>query len=330
MLIYLIVNEEKRIRYFFWGIIAIIVILSYFILKEFLIALASAFILAYLLKPINDRLVKKMPIQLAAFLTILIVLIIILVIFFLIINSLINQLSEISGQKIIEGIKDNLNKLPYDEFVTKNLSEIISKLGEVFLKLVSEIITETPKKILTLFVTLFTTYYLLIDWDKLKKELSEILPFKNKHFVMERVETVIYDILVGTFILAVIETIIAIVGFWLLGIKLAVLLGFAIGVLAFIPALGPALVWVPLAIVEFSFGNYTAAIGVIVIGIILSSLIDGFLRIRLMKGKANIHPVIMLVGILGGVHFFGLIGFILGPLVLSILMTIVDNIPKIK
>ena len=323
-------DEEKRIRYFFWGIIAIIVILSYFILKEFLIALASAFILAYLLKPINDRLVKKMPIQLAAFLTILIVLIIILVIFFLIINSLINQLSEISGQKIIEGIKDNLNKLPYDEFVTKNLSEIISKLGEVFLKLVSEIITETPKKILTLFVTLFTTYYLLIDWDKLKKELSEILPFKNKHFVMERVETVIYDILVGTFILAVIETIIAIVGFWLLGIKLAVLLGFAIGVLAFIPALGPALVWVPLAIVEFSFGNYTAAIGVIVIGIILSSLIDGFLRIRLMKGKANIHPVIMLVGILGGVHFFGLIGFILGPLVLSILMTIVDNIPKIK
>lgn len=324
------VKHEKATRYLFWGIIAIIIVLSYLVLKGFLIAIAGAFILAYLLKPIYDRIEKKTNKPVAALASISLVIILILIIIGSLVGSLISQLSEFTGQGIIDEIANGVKNLPYKEVITDNLSEIIIKGGTYVIGLVSASVSEIPTKIVQLFVTLFVAYYILIDWDRLKRKISEILPFKNKHYVMEKIETVIEDVIVGTFLLALIEAFIITVGFALLGVKFAILLGFLVGLFAFIPALGPLIVWVPVALIELSLGNIGTAIGVTIIGLIVSSYVDSIIRIKLVGGKSKIHPAIMLVGLFGGIQIFGLIGFILGPLILSILLIIMENIPKIE
>jgi len=97
--------------------------------------------------------------------------------------------------------------------------------------------------------------------------------------------------------------------------------------MAFIPILGPAIVWVPLVLIKLALGDYTTAIGVIVIGVIISVGVDYLLRIKIMRDKTEINPIIMLIGILGGIKLFGLIGVIIGPLILSVLVTLTRSIP---
>ena len=323
-------DQNKAIQYLFWGIIAIVLIISFFIVKNFLIPLVSAFILAYLLKPVYNKLEKPLGKTMAAGLTIGAVLLIIISTIGFIINSLISQIPQLVNQEFSNKIIKALESLPFEGVVKNYIPELVNAAHNLLLDMASSILSEIPKRVIGIFITFFATFYLLIEWDNLKTKIKEILPFKNKHAVMDQIENVIGDIIKGTFLLAIIETVVASIGFLILGVKFALLLGVLIGIFAFIPALGPIIVWVPVALIELVKGNYFSAIGVAILGIILSIYVDNILRIKLMGKKVNIHPVVMLVGIFGGVSLFGLVGFILGPLVLSILITLIENIPKIK
>mgnify|MGYP001563594730 CR=1 FL=1 len=101
-----------------------------------------------------------------------------------------------------------------------------------------------------------------------------------------------------------------------------------IGILAFIPGLGPALIWVPLSIIEFLYGEKYTALGVIIFGIFLTVYLDSIFRTKVLSKKTQTHPVVMLFGIIGGVQLFGLIGLIIGPLILIIFLTIIESMPK--
>ena len=187
-------GDKKTIKYLFWGIILVILVLSYFILKEFLIALASAFILAYLLKPINDRLAKKMPRRVAAMTSLIIVVFLILIIISSIVGTLISEISQLLSRNLAEELITNIKNLPYEEVITENLAQIVSKVGSVSLELVSSIVSEIPSKLVALFIVLFATYYLLVDWEKLERKIEQLLPFKNRHQVMNKTKAIINDI----------------------------------------------------------------------------------------------------------------------------------------
>ena len=109
---------------------------------------------------------------------------------------------------------------------------------------------------------------------------------------------------------------------------LKVLLLFLSFFLAFIPGLGSAIVWVPLAIYYLFFENWFTFIGVVVTGVILSVFVDTILRTKLLGKKSNINPYIMLIGILGGISLFGIFGFIIGPLILIYSLKIIREYLK--
>jgi len=323
-------SDEKITLYLSWAIIIAIIFLSYLIVKDFLVAIAAAFILAYLLKPIYDRLEKPLGKVPAALGTIIFVAIIFLLIIGSLIGSLISEITTILSGDTIESLFERIQALPFEEILTENLSEIIKEVGKFAIELIKVSASTIPEKFLALFITLFTTYYLLIDWNNIKRKVTEFLPFKNRTKVVNQIELVIKDILIGTFLLALLEATIATIVFWALGVKFAFVLGALIGIFAFVPALGPLLIWIPVALIELANGNFGTALGVTIMGLILSSYIDSIVRIRLVGKKSNIHAVVILVGLFGGIAIFGLIGFILGPLILSILLTIVENTPRIK
>ncbi|MBS3099801.1 AI-2E family transporter [Candidatus Pacearchaeota archaeon] len=323
-------KSEQTKKYVFWSIIAGVIILSYLILNEMLIAIITGAILAYALKPFHDKLSKKIPKRISAFSIISLAIAIIIGFIVAFAGAFINQLSKFLNPVNISAILEGLSKISKIPLINNNLEAIISRIGEYFISLIPQTISYIPSFILHLFIIIFTAYYLLIDWDKIEKAIINILPFKNKVEIVDKIKKRVSNIIMGTCLIALIEIILSAVVFKLLGIDAYLVLAFAIGILAFIPALGPAIIWVPLAIIKIIYGQYFAAAGIIGLGITLSLFIDNLLRARILSKKTGTHPAIMLFGIIGGIKLFGIIGLIIGPLILTILVTIIENMPKAK
>jgi predicted PurR-regulated permease PerM len=116
-------------------------------------------------------------------------------------------------------------------------------------------------------------------------------------------------------------------GFFIFGLPSAILWGGVTVIASFIPGIGVLLIVVPGIISLALGGNTIGAIGLIAWLVIMSSSIESFVRPRLIGRKAKIHPLLMLFAVLGGLSFFGPIGLLLGPLALSLLLTLLQIYP---
>ncbi|MEA3330035.1 MAG: AI-2E family transporter [Nanoarchaeota archaeon] len=319
------INTKK---YIFWGIIAGIIALSYLLLKDLLIALVTSVILTFIALPIHKKISKYLNEKISAALTVAIILFIFIGILSIFVTSFISQLISFLSKENITNLLGLLSNIINSDIIQENLSQIINELGKALLAIIPQKILSIPMLLLNLFVIFFTMYFLLIEWDKLEKKLIDIIPFEKKEYIIKKIKSQTNNILSGTLFIAILEMIIAAIVLRILGVGPYLVLAFAIGLLAFIPAMGPAIIWIPLAIIEFLYGKTGIAIGVVIMGVILSTGIDFMLRAKLLGSRTGTHPIIMLLGLIGGIQLFGFIGIIIGPLILSILVTIIENIPK--
>ena len=145
-------------KYLFWGILAVIILVSYFLLKDFITAILSAFVLAYLIKPIYDRLSKKIPKKLASFITVLISIIIIVTILAIVITSLTGQLVKVANEDTTSQIVSYFSHTKYSNIITQNINLITEKLGGYLLNLVSSTAWYIPGLVLNIFIVFFTTF----------------------------------------------------------------------------------------------------------------------------------------------------------------------------
>ena len=91
-------------------------------------------------------------------------------------------------------------------------------------------------------------------------------------------------------------------------------------ILAILPIIGPYLVWIPIGVYLISTGNVIPGILLLVYGIVIISSIDNLIRPFIISARSKVHPAVILIGILGGLYFMGMVGIILGPLILSFLI----------
>jgi predicted PurR-regulated permease PerM len=140
---------------------------------------------------------------------------------------------------------------------------------------------------------------------------------------MNRTRDVITAVLYGQLLIAVLQGLVGGLGFLIFGIENPVFWGFTMGVLSFIPLLGPPAVWLPAAIYLIYAGNLVSGIGLIIYGVVIVMNIDNFLKPKLIGGKSGMHPIVVLVGILGGITLFGFAGFIIGPIILALALLII-------
>ena len=119
------------------------------------------------------------------------------------------------------------------------------------------------------------------------------------------------------------------IGFYIFGVKSAIFWGVIMAIFALIPFIGPAIIWVPASlfliingIIANSYWEIGMGIGLFVYGVAIISTIDNILRIKLIGGKSEVHPLTGLIGIIGGIELFGLIGIFVGPILLSLLITL--------
>jgi len=314
-----VVDRERRKnfrKHFFWLAVVVLVVLSYLILKPYFIALISAFILAHLVKPLHNFLSKRVGKNIAAVISVFVVMTVLILPFAFLVGGVVQQAANYLSANELEGLLEKASLSSLFQGINLDLLDLSERGVSFIAGLLTSAASLVPSVVISIFITLFGIYYILVDWEDISSGLKKYIPFENGDEISKNISQVTNYLVYGTLFIAVLEFFVAVVGFVVSGVGLYLLLSAVVFFFAFLPGVGPAVVWIPLAIYYLVIGNYFAFVGVVVTGLVLSVGIDIFLRAKILGKKAKLNPLLMIVGILGGISVFGVFGFIIGPLVL--------------
>lgn len=213
-------------------------------------------------------------------------------------------------------------KTGYDLLSTENISSIASILPAIGQFMMGSISSFA----INAFVLVFVLYFMIIGGTRMEQYIYEILPFSNmnKKNVLNEINMIVRSNAIGIPLLAVIQGLIATVGYYLFDVPSALLFGFLTCFATIIPIVGTAIVWFPLTVYLAIIGDWTHAIGLFLYCGIIVTNIDNLIRFVLQKRMADTHPLITIFGVVIGLSLFGFMGVIFGPLLLSIFLLCVD------
>ena len=161
--------------------------------------------------------------------------------------------------------------------------------------------------------------------------IKSLLPFPKdvEKKLFQYSEGITSSVLYGQVVIGIIQGIIAGIGFFIFQVPNPLFLTLLAILAGVLPIIGTALIWLPVAIYLFIAGNTFSTIGVLFFGVI-SSTVDNIIRPMIVSRKTSIHSSIVLIGMIGGIFMFGIMGLILGPLILSYLLIIIELYRKRK
>lgn len=313
-------------------------------IKGFLTAIFMAALFTGLLFPVFNRLKKwlKGKPSPAAFGTIFFFIFIILIPFagflLIVLDQAINASKTVGPiiNEVIDNPKDLVRDLeaipiihklfPEQEQLIKTIDDIINSLVNFVIDGLSEFSTGTATFIFNLFIFLFTMYYFLVYGKEYLKTLLYYLPLKDseEQMLLARFTRVTKATLKGTFLIGFIQGGIGAIGMWIVGIPNVLFWGLVMTILSIIPALGPAIIWIPAAVILVLQGEVVNGIVLTAIGAIVIGNIDNLLRPRLVGKDAQMPDLMILFGTLGGLAMFGISGVITGPIIAALFITLWD------
>ena len=126
----------------------------------------------------------------------------------------------------------------------------------------------------------------------------------------------------GTFIVGGVQGIIGGILFWATGIEGALIWCIIMIALSAIPAVGPSIVWFPAGVIMLALGNFWQGITILLVGLLVISTIDNFIRPKLVGKDIQMHPLLVLFATLGGIFLFGISGFVIGPVIASLFIAV--------
>lgn len=186
---------------------------------------------------------------------------------------------------------------------------------------------KTTESVGRLFVEFTLMLYLLFffvrDGKAITHGIKRCLPIGDEieDRLFARFAAVSRATLKGAVLVAVAQGAVGGIAFAILGVPGAVLWGMVMIVLSLLPSVGAGLVWAPAAVIFLIHGQYGKGIALLVIGVCIISMIDNFLRPRLMRGSTGMPDYLILISTLGGITAFGLSGLVIGPVVASLFLT---------
>jgi len=340
----------KLQTYFFLGLLLTSFIIAFFILKPFLIPLAFAATFAVVLQPLYQgilRTMKNWP-SIAAVITIAITLFCIITPVTLLTQQIVGEagqlytsLSDGSAQTGVISIVSYAQGL-IREFIpgmssfTPDISEYINTYSRAVLIWVSNHLGSAFTSLITLaldfFIFTIALYYFLRDGGALKQQLILLSPLKDEDdkTIFNRLELAVNSVLRGTIVVAMIQGLVAAIGFTIFGIPNGILWGTFAALTALIPGVGTSLVLIPLIAYLFLTNHATQGVGLIVWGVLAVGMIDNFIGPKLLSRGTQLHPFAILLSVLGGIVFFGPAGIFMGPLSISLLFALLHIYTKLS
>ena len=317
-------NRKEVEKYILISLVVLVIFVCFLIIKPFINVILVGIILAYVFHPFYKKLVLKLKNKyVASIITLLLILIILILPLVLLTDAIVKESVLLYKSGTLEKVSDFTLKLfgssvAVNEYLEKSIESSVGYLN----KIATNFIISIPNKILTFFIMLFIIFYTLLHGEEYLKKIKGLIPIKNRDKIINYMGKTTRALIYGLFLIAILELLVTAIGFKIVGVSTPILWGILVAILAFIPIVGPAIVWVPLTLIEF-FNSGEKAIGILIVGIILT-IIDNVFRPHIIGAKAGIHPVISLVGVLGGLKLFGIAGIIIGPLLLSLLVSIIE------
>lgn len=177
---------------------------------------------------------------------------------------------------------------------------------------------------LAFFLTMVSTYYLLRDGRWALARIERALPLEPRHTraIVAEFELVGRAVILGTLGTAVIQGVLAGIAYWLLGVPEPLLLGALTVVVAVIPVVGSAGVWLPTAIWLVATGHVTQGLILVAVGMGVVGTVDNILRPILSREGLQFHPLLIFLALFGGIAAFGASGLYLGPLFVALFVAL--------
>ncbi len=322
---------------FFFGALGIVGYMVWQIFAPFITALALAAIIVVICYPLFELILKYVSRKnrsIAAFLSTIFVFVCVVVPLFFISTLLVNEFLafyrtiDVTTQTPIDNALNNVEATiqTYIPGFDLNVSEQIKTSVGWFTKNIGAIFAGTISVIFAFLIAMLGSFYLFRDGSNLIDWLINISPLKNSEdiAIFKRVADSIRSVVTGTVLVAIIQGVLAAIGFSIFGIEQAILWG-SIGAFgALLPGIGTAGIMVPAVAYLFMFGSFGGAVGLLVWAIATIVIVDNFIGPQLMSRGSKLHPFIVLVSVLGGVSLFGPLGFILGPVCVSLFMVLLE------
>lgn len=324
-------SQSKIIAQVIIALLAVLIIISSL---NILTALLSAVILYILLKPSFQYLVHKKHLgkSLSAILVLVLSLLIIVLplagLSFMILHKL------ILFQKNPEILTDILNRIQNltgsDVDVKGMLHQSINDISKWAIGTFSFFLNGTLRGFISLIVIYFTLFFMFRSDEKFEATLYKYLPFDKKissQFGAE-LKKITYSNVIGQGLIGLCQGFVVAIGFLIFGIPDPLFWGIISVFVCFLPIVGAPIIFVPAGIIELSSGNTLAGVGILIWGAVLVTLIDNFLRQFISRRIANTHPLITIIGVIIGIPFFGFIGLVIGPFMLSCFILLVKMYEK--
>lgn len=218
------------------------------------------------------------------------------------------------------------NPLTYGIPLSKgSLAVILDKANAIFVNYQDTILEYLTIILFKLFTFFFTLFILLLHGDELKSRLMEHLPPSMNEYVSRLSEVTVdtlYAIYVVQIAIAVLTFFIALPVFYLLGYGNILFYSFFAAFCELIPVLGSSATFVIIGAYAFALGDMRGVLILFLLGYFIVALLpEIWIRPVLVGRRVNIHPVIMFIGIIGGILTMGLAGFVLGPVIIVLLIT---------
>ncbi len=325
---------------FFFLLIFAFGIAAFILIRPFVYPIFWAAVLAVTFYPFY-RWVNKhisMP-KVSSFLSVVVVVVIILLpltfVSALLVNeslSLYRTATQESFLVNIEGIMDDLSDTPLEPYIgviqeewPRYVKEGTEAISRFILSQVTTITQNSVAFVFMLFLMLYTLYYFFLDGPKMLNRLRYLSPLGDKYEneLYKRFTSTTKATLKGTLIIGGIQGILSAILFFIVGIPGAFVWGVIMIIISIIPSIGSALVLYPAGIILMFSGNITGGL-VLIIGATLISFIDNLMRPPMIGRDTQMHPILVLFGTLGGIAVFGLSGFIIGPIIMALFLSVIS------
>jgi len=210
------------------------------------------------------------------------------------------------------------------EQVLQKAGELAGKMGSLLIGAISSITYSAVTDLFLLFVFLYTMFFFLRDGRMLLEKVLSCLPlsFSDEQRLLDRFLSVTRATLKGTVVVGFVQGSLAGTALHIAGIDNALFWGTIMSMLSLIPFVGSALIWFPSVLYLAATGQYIQAAGVFIFCSAVVGQIDNIIRPILIGRDTRMHELLIFFGTLGGIALFGVFGFIVGPIVAALFMTV--------
>ena len=214
--------------------------------------------------------------------------------------------------------------VPEQTQIIETMGKAVKATGAFLVASASTFTAGTAAFLLNLFVMVYAMFFFFRDGKKIIDRIFYYMPLnhEDEERLLERLTSVTRATIKGTLVIGIIQGALAGLAFWVAGIDGSAFWGTIMAVLSIVPGIGAALIWVPAVIYLFITGQTLTAILLLAWCAAVVGTIDNILRPALVGKDAKMPDLLILIGTLGGLFLFGPIGFIVGPLVCGLFLTV--------